>query len=33
MEKDLVCSIFVFVPRVREFKGSTVKGFPCGIAL
>jgi hypothetical protein len=30
---DLVCSIFVSIPRVRVFKVSTDKGFPCAIAL
>jgi hypothetical protein len=30
---DLVCSVFVSVPKVGVFKGSTDKGFPCAIAL
>jgi hypothetical protein len=33
VEIYLVCSIFVSIPRVRVFKGSTNKGFPCVIAL
>jgi hypothetical protein len=33
MTIDLVCSIIVYVPRVRVFKVSIDKGFPCAIAL
>jgi hypothetical protein len=32
-EIDLVCSIFVSIPRVRVCRVSTDKGFPCAIAL
>jgi hypothetical protein len=32
-EIDLVCSIFVSIPKGKVFKGSTNKGFPCVIAL
>jgi hypothetical protein len=31
LEIDLVCSVYVSAPRVRVFKGSTEKGFPCAI--
>jgi hypothetical protein len=33
VEIDLVCSVFVSIPRVRVFKGSADKVFPCAIAL
>jgi hypothetical protein len=33
MTIDLVCSISFFVPRVRVFKVSTDKVFPCAIDL
>jgi hypothetical protein len=29
----LVCFVFVFVPRVRVFKGYIDNGFTCSIAL
>jgi hypothetical protein len=28
---DIVCYVYVSIPRVRVFKGSTKKGFPCAI--
>jgi hypothetical protein len=31
MEIDIVFFVYVFVPRVRVFKVSTEKGFPCAI--
>jgi hypothetical protein len=30
---DLVSSVFFSISRVRVFKGSIDKGFPCAIAL
>jgi hypothetical protein len=33
MTIDLVCYFYVSIPRVKVFKVSIEKGFPCAIAL